>query len=85
MSLNLWVTNTDEWRGSMTLAAAFIIEDVLSDGEPFLAKTTVELESGGTGTMVSSIQSITAGRVKFKQGGRVGYFNLTDLLSLEVI
>lgn len=84
MSLKIETTQ-GEWEGTFALAAKLIIEDVLSDGEPFLAWATYELESGGTETIVALIQSLVAGRVKFKQGGCVGYFNLVDLISLEVL
>lgn len=57
------VSDGNGWDGTAALAIGLVIEDILSDGEPFEATVTVELEYGGTRTFKATIHALTGAEV----------------------
>jgi hypothetical protein len=74
------------WDGTFGLAVNLIVDDILSDGEPFQATIRYEREDGETETVVGSIVQASFGRIKLVDAAtdQPRYINSVDVIALEV-
>lgn len=67
---DLHLTSTGQgWFGTFALAVAFVVEDILSDGEPFEAKLLTEDEDGSTTTHEVVITQMVDGVIFTEEDG----------------